>query len=126
MTFSNNELGLIILFSGADTRGFTGQTTPGKPGAAEDGAEYYKVIVIPGTGGKGETDNIDGCYQKIPYHSIHQGNFLGIHPDDSGHKYPIYKKKTKKTGGALHLRINENKTGAPWTLADEEKNIKYE
>ena len=94
-----------------DTRGFTGTTQLGKPGEAEDGAKYYKVI---GIGGPGETDNIDGCYQKISFHSVH--------PEASDHKYPIY----KQTGRALYLRINEEEKGAPWTLADEEKNIKYE
>ena len=62
----------------------------------------------------GETDNIKGCYERIGFHSVH--------PQTSGHKFPIY----KQIGGTFYLRIHGKKKGAPWIFADEEKNIKYE
>ena len=96
---------LIIFFSGVDCGGFK---PPGNYGTAKDGAEYYDVKTMP------KDTKIDGCYQKIDFHSKH--------PDAKGHRYPIY----KQTGGTFYLKINEEKSGAPWLFADETKNIKYE
>ena len=65
-------------------------------------------------GGTDETDNIEGCYQKIDFHSKHQ--------NDSGHKYPIYK---QTSGAPLYLHIDVTGDYAPWLFTDKVGNIIY-
>ena len=92
------NFGLNIFYSGKDT-------APGRYGVTKDGAKYYEVKL------KGA--RIEGCYEKINFHSLHS--------QAKGYKYPIF----KQTGGSFYLRINENKERAPWIFADEQENIKY-
>ena len=94
---------LNSFFSGMETE----FTFPAEAGAAKDGLEYYEV--------ESEDTEIEGCYKKINFHSVH--------PKASGHKYPIY----KQTGGQknVYLRIDVTRDYAPWLFTDKEGNIMY-
>ena len=100
----------LTKFSGSDEK----RGAPGELGACKDGAQYYEVKF--GSGSRSKTNNINGCYEKIDFHSVPLVA--------TGKKFPIY----KQTGasGSLYLRIDENKDGAPWIIEDSTSNIKYE
>ena len=82
---------------------------PRLQGPTENGENYYEVKT------KSRDTKIEGCYEKIAFHSVHS--------QAVGHKYPIY----KQTGGQIYLRIDEEKDKrAPWVFADEQNIVLIE
>ena len=70
----------LTKFSGSDEK----RGAPGELGACTDGAQYYEVKF--GSGSRSKINNINGCYEKIDFHSVPLVA--------TGKKFPIYKQKS--------------------------------